>query len=81
MEEIRASLDRYINHKIPTGGFLRAILENNLKEACARADNINRHRLFEIVSYCYNDIPSGSWGSPEKVEAWLAQPKTNKSEI
>ncbi len=71
MEEIKASLERYVNHKIPTGSFLRAVLENDLKEACGRADMINKHRLFEIVSICYNDLPGNCWGSPEKVRAWL----------
>lgn len=75
MEEIKAALDRYVNHKIPTGGFLRAVLENDLKEACGRADVTNRYRLFEIVNYCYNEIPGSGWGSPENVAAWLNKQK------
>ena len=71
MEDIKETLDRYVNHQIPTGGFLQAVLENDLKEACARADDINRYRLFEIVQYCYNEIPSICWGTPEKVSKWL----------
>ena len=69
--EIRASLDRYANNHIPTGGFLKACLENNLREAFGRADDFNRENLSEIVQYMYNDIPSNCWGSKEIVEKWL----------
>ena len=64
-------LQRYIEHGVPTGGFLEAVLSNNLRGACERADDLNQHALFEIVSWLYNDAPSGCWGSPAKHEAWL----------
>ena len=56
----------------PTGGFLRAALENDLKETCFCADDRNQALLYLIVKYLYNEIPSKCWGSPEKVQAWLA---------
>lgn len=65
------SLNMWVMNKILPGGFLTAVLENNLKEACARADSYNRATLFEIVEYCYMNIPAPCWGSPEKVRAWL----------
>ena len=70
-EEIKESLKRYVENKIPTGGFLRAVLANDLFEAVGRADAVNRHILFDICSYIYNDIPSSCWGSYEKVDKWL----------
>jgi len=73
MQDIKETLDRYINNKIPTGGFLHAVLSNDLAEACMRADSLNKHRLFEIVSYIYNNLPIDSWGSNEKVDKWLGR--------
>ena len=35
------SLERYVEHHIKPGSFLRAVLENNLVEAVSRADFIN----------------------------------------
>lgn len=61
----------YIDHGIEPGSFLRSVLENDLREACARADHINRHRLFEIVQCLWNEIPAECWGSPEKVNRWI----------
>jgi len=68
-------IDRYVNQGIPPGGFLEAVLSNDLKGALGRADEENRRDLFEIVQYCYMEIPSDCWGSAEKVSEWL---KPNK---
>lgn len=65
------SLKRYQDGHIETGGFLRAVLENDLKEAVGRADTTNQILLPAIVSHCYNHLRSDCWGSPEKVKAWL----------
>ena len=65
------SLKRYADMGIPTGGFLRAVLENNLMEAFGRADRQNSEDMAEIVGYVYNEMPIGCHGSPEKVRAWL----------
>ncbi len=65
------SLKRYVKQRIPTGGFLRAVLENDLFRAIDRADDDNRRDIHEICMYIYNEIPLTCWGSPEKVEQWL----------
>lgn len=65
-------LQRYAEHRIPAGGFLTAVLENNLKEAVQRADLQSQRSLTAIVMYCNNYLPRGSWGSPAAVRAWLA---------
>ena len=65
------SLKRYIEHRTPTGSFLQKVLENNLFEAIARADEENIIALKDIVLYIYNKAPSACWGSPEKVKEWL----------
>lgn len=70
-EEVKSSIDRYVQQGVETGGFLRAVLENNLMEALGRADIHNRYNLFDICGYLYNDVPGECHGSPEKVTAWL----------
>ncbi len=68
----KAALDRYVEAMLPTGGFLKAVLENNLMETVHRADPGGLCNLPHIVSYVYNELPSGVWGTPERVEKWLA---------
>lgn len=69
--EAVAALRRYAEHRIPTGGFLQAVLENDLMEAFARADETSRANLFEIVCFVYNELPSNCYGSKDKVREWL----------
>ena len=66
-----AELKRYVKDRIHPGGFLIAVLENNLRKSFGQADKANREALFEIVCHCYNELPSICWGSPEKVKNWL----------
>jgi hypothetical protein len=65
-------LTRYIEHRIEPGSFVRAVLCNNLREAMACADHINRRRVFEWTSWLYNNAPRDCWGNEIKVSAWLA---------
>jgi len=74
-DSILGGLERYLNNGIMPGGFLTAVLENNLKEAFARADMENSANLKNIVGYIYNNIPSDSWGSRDKITAYLASLK------
>jgi hypothetical protein len=71
-EEIYNSIDRYVEHRIEPGGFLRAVLENDLSGALGRADVMNRYLIFDIVSYVYNRVPFVCCGSREKVKKWLS---------
>ena len=71
--QIIDGIRRYVDERIPPGGFLTAVLENDLKEAFGRADDGNIAAMFGIVAYCYNEIPGVCWGSPERVKAWLTE--------
>jgi len=64
------SLDRYVRHHVPTGGFLLAVLTNDLFGAVGNADSENLAALPEICRYVYNELPSESWGNKTKVWAW-----------
>ena len=69
---LRGGMERYIEHGVPPGHFLTAVLTNDLRGACERADDVNRHLLWEIVGWLYNEAPAPCWGSPTKVSTWLA---------
>lgn len=66
-------LVRYIDNHIQPGGFLTAVLSNDLMGACGQADDTNRHLLFNYCNFLYNHAPSKCWGSPEAVARWLEQ--------
>lgn len=64
-------LQYVLNHRA-CGDFFMAVVSNDLKEACGRADHNNQFLLFDYVRFLYNSVPSGCWGSKEKVTKWLA---------
>jgi len=66
----KESLDAYVRTGRPTGGFLRAVLENNLSEAMARGDEEEIDNLPLVVSHLVNNCPAGCWGSPASVRDW-----------
>lgn len=70
-DEMKASIDRYVERGIPAGGFLEAVLSNDLFGAFAQADDTIRPHLYEVVRHIYWNVPSGCHGSPYKVTAWI----------
>lgn len=68
--DIIESLNAWVMNARPVGGFLEAVLENNLVAAMSRADDENLRTLPAVVAYVYNELPSLCWGNPAKVKAW-----------
>lgn len=62
----------YIENGIEPGGFLTAIICNDLSGAVGQADEENLANLPAFVSYFYNEAPSPCWAA-EKMEAWMAR--------
>ena len=73
IEHLMPTLDRYIQNHIPTGGFLEAVLSNDLRNALDRADDENLWLLPIIGAWLFNEAPAICWGSRERVSDWLAK--------
>src|ERR1017187_2246956 len=79
-DTVRESLARYVQQGIPTGGFLRAVLSNDLMNAFGRADDQNAATLFHICAYIYNELPSACHGSEKVVDAWMQGKRLARAE-
>lgn len=64
-------LRRYTVNRTRTGGFLQAVLENDLRGAVRTADAANYQALADIVRFCSAALPAIAWGSPAAVRSWL----------
>jgi hypothetical protein len=64
-------MQRYIEEGIAPGAFLKAVLFNDLADAIAQADWINKPRLAEIVEWVSAHAPYSCWGSVQVVRDWL----------
>jgi len=74
-QSILRSFERYVEHGCLPGGFLTAVLKNDLTEAVGAADDENAERLQAIVSYAYNCLPALAWGNADRVVAWILMDK------
>lgn len=80
---MRDGFKLWIEQAIPPGSYGQAVLSNDLKAACAKADIVNRHHIFSTVSWLWNYAPSGSWGCIDAVSTWkgLLSYNTENKEI
>lgn len=62
----------YIEQGILPGRFLSAIIRNDFMEACRCADYVNQSRLCDYAKFLYNHAPENCFGSPAKVNEWIA---------
>jgi len=69
--DTKGGVDRYVDHGVPTGSFLRAVLSNNLFEAVIKADSDNQLALTDICRYIHDYTPNTCHGSPEAVANWI----------
>ena len=75
----RESILRYVDDGIETGGFLRSVMENDLKASIFRADPLNLLAIPHIVAFLVQDISGGVWGSPERVAGHLRSKRVERA--
>ena len=68
---ILEALQRYIEYGCQPGGFVTAVLTNNLFDAAVRADDESLKALPEIARHIYNNFPAEAWGSEAIVKKWM----------
>lgn len=64
-------LQRYIDQRVETGSFLRAVLSNDLTDAVRRADPDSFAALPLLLDWLRDNAPAACWGSPGRVQSWL----------
>jgi hypothetical protein len=69
---LERSLERYVKERIPTGDFLRGVLENDLTTAVSYADEFNLRNIRNIALFVRTAVPIRAQGSKEKVLRWLS---------
>ena len=70
-EHTKIALTGYIEQGTPVGGFLHAILTNNLHGAVGSADSENIQALKDIVDWVYMYAPEACAGTDAKYLRWI----------
>ena len=75
-EHMQDGAREYVERGLPPGGFLTAVLCNDLTLAVGKADADNLAAITEWARWLWNEAPSQCWGSHAKVEAWIEARKS-----
>jgi len=68
---VHKRLEDYIQRGMPVGGFLQAVIANDLRDAVARADDSNIQVLPALAAYLFQNAPMMAVGSREAYEQWV----------
>jgi hypothetical protein len=70
---LQEGLREYLVARQPVGGFLTAVLANDLSGAVLRADPVSEAALKDLARFLHNHAPPDAHGSAEAVHQWLAR--------
>jgi len=77
---MRRGMMLYLELGIEAGGFLMAVLANDLHFAVKKADQTNRYNLLEYIDFFLDGFPDRSWGSYENVYYWMLNRKAHHAD-
>ena len=70
-DHLISGLANYVVNGRPTGGFLRAVISNDLVEAMGRGTVDSIGAIRDIIIFFANCTPNGCYGSPAIYKAWV----------
>lgn len=66
----REALDTWAQTARPGGGFVQAVIANDLRGAVESADEEHVDVLPVVVAYAVNRLPAACWGSQQRAADW-----------
>lgn len=67
----QGAMERYVLYGISPGGFLEAVLANNLYLAACRSHPSNAWTsIMQLIKWLANQAPTLCWGDPDVVRKW-----------
>lgn len=78
-EHIREGARKYIEEGRHPGGFLTAVVQNDLFSAFAKSDEINARRMRDILYFFWNEAPGECFGGKDKMDEWIKKKAEEKA--
>lgn len=72
-EHTKMALRMYVEEGYMPGGFLTAVLCNDLFRAVDHADSETAAALVQIVKFIYNRVPNTAWGSAQQMRHYISR--------
>lgn len=70
-EHTMYALNQYVKHGQPVGGFLEAVLTNDLVGAFDYADDEHQACMLDLLRHIRLKIPARCWGDRENLIEWI----------
>lgn len=77
----KEEIDQYVSRGVPPGGFLAAVLANDLFAAVTSAGEDNLPNLESVCRYVQDSTPPGCHGSHARVSGWLLCFTSNENDL
>lgn len=71
-QAIKTAIDNWVLNGEAPGGFVNAILKNDLLGAIKSGDPESINSLKDIVDYLISGVPADCWGDKNKIVQWAA---------
>lgn len=71
-EHMKETISKYVEHGVPVGGFLEAVITDNLRDAVFKADSSNLPLLRDYLLFFRWETPPQCHGSVENYKNWIA---------
>jgi hypothetical protein len=72
-QHMREGAVGYVLYGWEPGSFLQAVLRNDLIDAAANADDVNKYALHMWAVFVYNAVPAAARGSADAIRLWHKQ--------
>lgn len=80
-EDCRDAIFNYLVHGYEPGGFLTAVLCNDLYRAATVCDFENAKRLTEVARFIIHALPLACYGNRERMAEWMKLSEREREEI
>jgi len=68
---LKVTLENYVVHGLAPGGFMTAVLTNDLYRTVNAADSNNKKIVPEIVNWIQINLPISCYGTQKNMKSWM----------
>jgi hypothetical protein len=80
-EDCREAIFNYLAYGYDPGGFLTAVLTNDLYRAAGISDFENKKRLAFVANFVAMNLPLACYGTAKKMRAWMELSNEDREKI
>ena len=73
------AIENYLLYGMRPGGFVEALLANDVHRAVFNGDQVNKHCIWQITYWLVTNAPAQARGSYEQIDNWCSDKDMHRS--